>query len=154
MHLELQIIHVESRRQRYGVGRLVRLNEPRRVTVPVHLALAELPGVDTRRLFVDNRLYRLVLQAGLALMVCLVEANLVDAGYQNEVRERQQRRLDAGHRTDFEFLVVITAVTNMDVGRAIDANCDYFNWDDNRIAAVSESLRFPEYERIDPAMRQ
>ena len=42
------------------------------------------------------------------------------------MRERQQRRLEAGDRNDFEFRV-ITVVTNMDVKRAIDSICDYLN---------------------------
>ena len=46
LHLELQVGHVESRNQHYGVGRLVRLNEPRRGTAPFRFALAELPSVD------------------------------------------------------------------------------------------------------------
>ena len=110
MHLELQIGHVESRRQRYGIGRHVHLNEPRRGTAPYYFVPAELPGVDSRRIFVVNRLCRLVPQARLPLLVCLVEANLVNAGYQNEVRERQLRRLNAGDWYDFEFRVVMTAV--------------------------------------------
>lgn len=58
------------------------------------------------------------------LIVCLLKANLMYAGYQNEMRVRQQRRLEAGDRYDFELRVVITAVTNMDVERAIDAICE------------------------------
>ena len=83
---------------------------------------------------------------------CIVNANLVDAGYQNKVRERLQRRLDAGDRSAFEFHVM-TAVTNMDVERAIDAICDYFNWDEDRIAAAAESLRFPEFDHLKPTIR-
>ena len=79
LHFKLQFGQVESRRQRYGGGRLLRLNEHRRGTAPFHFALAELPGVDSRRVLVTNRLCRLVPQAGLALMVCLVDANLVNA---------------------------------------------------------------------------
>ena len=86
--------------------------------------------------------------------MCLVDANLVNAGYQNEVRERQQRRLEAGDRSDFEFHVGITAVTEMDIGRAVYAICDYFNWDDDRVAAAAESLRFPKFEHVDPAIQQ
>ena len=89
LHLELQIGRVELRRHRYGAGRLLHLNEPRRGTAPLHFALAELPGVYSRRVFVLNRLCRLVPQAGLALLVCLVEKNLVNARYQNEVHKRQ-----------------------------------------------------------------
>ena len=114
LHLELQFGGVESRRQRYGAGRLLRLNEPRRGTAPFHFALAELLGVDLRRVLVKNGLCRLVPQAGLALLVCLVDANLVTAGYHNEERERQQHRLEAGDRSDFEFRDVMTAVTEME----------------------------------------
>ena len=113
LHLEFQFGQVESRRQRYDAGRLLRLNESRRGTAPFHFALAELPGVDSRRVLAINRLCRLVPKAGLALLVCLVDATLVNAGYQNEVRERQQRRIEAGDRNDFEFRVVMTAVTEM-----------------------------------------
>ena len=88
------------------------------------------------------------------MLVCLVYANLVNAGYQNEVRERQQRLLEAGDRSDFEFRVVMTAVTEMDVRRAVDAICDYLNWDDDRVAAAAESLRFPEFEHLEPVIRQ
>ena len=76
------------------------------------------------------------------------------AGYQNKVRERQQRRLEAGNRSDFEFRVVMTAVTEMDVRRAVDAICDYLNWDDDRVAAAAASLQFPEFEHIDPLIQQ
>ena len=51
------------------------------------------------------------------MLVSLVDANLVTAGYQNKMRERQQHRLEAGDRSDFEFRVVMTAVTEMDVRR-------------------------------------
>ena len=67
--------------------------------------------------------------------------------------KRQQRRLDAGDRSDFKFCVVMTAVTEMDVRRAIDANCDYLNWDDDRVAAAAEPLRFPEFEHIEPSIK-
>ena len=66
--------------------RLPPLNERRLSTAPFHVALAELPGVDSRRVLVKNRLCRLVPQAGLALLVCLVDTNLVNATYQTEVR--------------------------------------------------------------------
>ena len=81
LHLELQFGQVESRIQRYGSARLLRLNEPRRGTAPFHFALAELPGVDSRRVLVTNRLCRLVPKSGLALLVCLVDVNLVNAGF-------------------------------------------------------------------------
>ena len=152
LHLELQFGQVESRRQRYGAGRLLHLNEPRRGTSPFHLALAELPGVDSRRVLVTNRLCRLVPQAELALLVCLVDANLVNSGYQNEVRERQKHRLEAGDQSDFEFCVVMTAVTEMYVRRAVDAICDYLNLDDDRVAAAAESMHFPEFEHLEPAV--
>ena len=126
--------------------------EPRRGTATFHFALAELPNVDSRRVFVTNRLCRLVPQAGLALLVCLVEPNFVNAGYQNELRERQQRRLEAGDRSDFEFRVVMTAVTEMDVRGAIDAIYEYLNWDDDRVAAAAESLRFSKFEHLDFAI--
>ena len=122
----MQFGQVESRRQQYGAGLLLRLNEPRRGTSPFHLALAKFPGIDSRLVLVTNRLCRLVPQAEFALLVCIVDANLVNAGYQNEVRERQ-RRLKAGDRSDFEFRVLMTAVTEMDVKRAVDAICDYLN---------------------------
>ena len=154
LHLELQIGHVESRRQRYGIGRYVRLNKPRRGTAPFHFAFAALPDVDLRRIFVVNRLCRYVLQTGLALLMCLVEANLVNATYQNEVCERHQRRRKVGDRNDFEFRVVMTVVTNMDVKRTIEAICDYFNWDDNRVVAAAKSLRFPMFEHLEPAVHQ
>ena len=154
LHLKLQFGHVKSRRQRFGAGRLPRLNEPRRGTAPFHFALAELPGVDLRRVLVTNRLCCLVSQAGLTLLVFLVDANLVNAGYQNELRQRQQRRLEAGDRSDFEFCVVIIAVTEMDVKRAIDAICDYLNWEDERVASAAELLRFSEFEHLEPAIRQ
>ena len=88
LHLALQIGHVEMRRQRYGAGELLHLNEPRRGITPFHFALTELPGVDLRRVLVTNRLCRLVPQAGPALLVCIVDGDFVNAGYQNEVRER------------------------------------------------------------------
>ena len=150
LHLELHFGQVESRRQQYGAGRLLRLNEPCRGTSPFQFTLAELPGVDSRRV-VTNRLCRLVQQAGLALLVCLVDANLLNAGYQ-KVRERQKHRLEAGDRSDFDFRVVMTAVTEMDVRRAVDAICDYLNWDDDRVAAAAESMHFPEYEHLEPAV--
>ena len=154
LHLELQIGHLESRKQRYGAKRLLHLNEPRRGTAPFYFALAELPGVDSRRVFVVNRLCRLVQRTVLTLLVCLMEANLVNAGYYNEVRERQQRRLEACDRSDFEFCVVMTAVTNINVWRAIDAICNYLNWDEDRIASAAGSLRFPKFEHIDPSIEQ
>ena len=83
-----------------------------------------------------------------------MDANLVNAGYQNEMRELQQRRLEVGDLSDFEFRVVMTSVREMDVRRAVDAICDYFDWDDDRVAAAAESLRFPEFEHIDPAIQQ
>ena len=103
----------------------MRLNEPRRGTAPFNFALVDLPGVDTCRVYVVNRLCRLVSHAGLALLVRLLEANLVNAGYQSKVRKRQHRRLEEHDRDDFEFRVVMTALTNMEVKRAIDAICDY-----------------------------
>ena len=133
---------------------MLHLNEPRRGTAPFTFALAELRGVDLYRVLVTNRFCRLVPQAELVLLVCLVDANIVNADYQNEVRERQQRRFEAGDRSDFEFRVGITAVTEMDVRRAIDAICDYLNWDDDRVAAAAKSLRFPEFEHLEPAIRQ
>ena len=48
----------------------------------------------------------------------------------------------------------MTAVTEMDVRRAVDAICDYLNWDDDRVAAAAKSLRFPEFEHNDPAIQQ
>ena len=69
------------------------------------------------------------------------------------MRERQQRRLEAGDRNDFEFRV-ITVVTNMDVKRAIDSICDYLNWDDDRVAAVAKSLHIPEFEHFEPTIHQ
>ena len=86
--------------------------------------------------------------------MCLVNANLVNAGYQNKVRKHKQRLLEAGDWSNFEFRIVMTAVTEMDVKRAIDAICDYLNWDDDQVAAVAESLRFPEFEHLEPAIRQ
>ena len=47
----------------------------------------------------------------------------------------------------------MTAVTEMDVRRALDAICDYLNWDDDRVAAAAESLRFPEFEHLEPTIR-
>ena len=85
--------------------------------------------------------------------MCLVDATLLNAGYQNEVRERQQHRLEAGDRSDFEYRVVMTAMTEMDIRRAVDAICDYLNWDDNRVAAAAESLRLPEFEHLEPTIR-
>ena len=80
LHLELQTGHVESRRQRYGAGRLPRLNEPRRATAPFYFSLAKLPGVGSHRVLVTNRQCRQVSQAGLAMLVCLVNAKLVNPG--------------------------------------------------------------------------
>ena len=94
------------------------------------------------------------MQAGLALLICIVDANLVYAGYQTEVRERQQGWLEAGDWRDFEFRVVMTAVTNMDVKRAIDVIYDYLNWDDERVAPAAESLRVPEFEHLKPEVNQ
>ena len=133
---------------------MLRLNEPRRGNAPFHFALAELPGVDSRRGLVTNRLCRLVPQARLALLVCVVDANLVTSTYQNEVRKRQQHRLEAGDRSDFEFRVVMIAVTEMDVRREVDAICDHLYWDDNRVAAAAESLHSPEFEHLEPAIHQ
>ena len=152
LHREIQFGYVESLRQRYGAGRMPRLNEPRRSNAPFYFALAELPGVDSCRVLVTNCFCRLVSQAGLALLVCLMDTNLVNAGYQKEVHERQQRRLEAGDRSDFEFRVVMTAVTVMDVRREVDAICDNLNCDDDQVAAAAESLRFHEFEHIDPAI--
>ena len=59
---------------------------------------------------------------------------------------------EAGDRSDFEFRVVMTAVTEMDVRRAVDAICDYLNWDD-RVDAATESLHFPEFEHLEPTIR-
>ena len=154
LHLELQFGQVESRRQRYGAGRRLRLNEPRHGTAPFHFALAELPGVDSRRVLVTNRLCSLRPQAGFALLVCLVDANLVTARYQNDLRERQQHRLEAGGQSDFKFRVVMTALTEMDVRRAVDAICDYLNWDDDRVASAAESLHFPECEHLEPEIHK
>ena len=63
LHLEVQFGHVESRRQRYNAGRLPRLHEFRHGTASFHFALADLPGVDSRRVLVTNRLCHLVPQA-------------------------------------------------------------------------------------------
>ena len=109
LHREVHIGHVECRRQHNGIGRLLRLNALRHRTAPSHFALADLFGVDSRHIFVVNRFCPLVLQAGLALLMCLVEVNLVKGGYQNKMRERQQHRLEANDRIDFEFRVVMTA---------------------------------------------
>ena len=84
--------------------------------------------------------------------MCLVDSKLVSAGYPNEVRERQQRRLETGDRSDFEFCVMMIAVTEMDVRRAIDAICEYLNWDYDRVAAAAESLRIPEFEHFEHAI--
>ena len=77
----------------------------------------------------------------------------MNAGYQSEVSERQHCRLEARDRSDFEFRVVMTAVAEMDVRGAVDAICDYLNWDDDRVAAAAESLLFPEFEHIEPAIQ-
>ena len=124
---------------------MLRLKEPRCGTAPFYFALALLPGVDSRRFLVTYRLCRFVPQAGLALLACFVDANLVNAGHQNKIRERQQRRLEAGDKSDLDFRVVMTAVTEMAVRRASNAIYDLINWDDNRVAAAAESLRFPEF---------
>ena len=70
------------------------------------------------------------------------------------VRDHQQRPLEAGDRSDFEFCVVMTAVTEINVRRPIDAICDYLNWDDDRVAAAAELLRFPEFEHLELAFNQ
>ena len=70
------------------------------------------------------------------------------------MRERQQCRLEAGHLSDFEFRVVMTAVTEMDVKRTVDAICDYLNWDNDRVTAAAESLSVPEFEHLEDAIRQ
>ena len=44
-------------------------------------------------------------------------------------------------------------VTVIDVRRAVDAICDYLNWDDARVAAAAESLRFPKFEHFEPAIQ-
>ena len=48
----------------------------------------------------------------------------------------------------------MTAVTNMDVKSAIDAICEYLNWDDDTVTRAAVSLRFPEFEHLDPEIRQ
>ena len=131
---------------------MLRLKEPRCGTAPFYFAFALLPGVDSRRLVVTNRLCRFVPQAGLALLVCLVDANLVNAGHQNEIRKRQQRRLKAGDKSDLDFRVVMIAITEVAVRCAVNAIYDLINWDDNRVAAAAESLRFPEFEHLEPTI--
>ena len=142
LHLEQQIGHIESQRQRYGIGRLLRLNKPRRCTPPFHFALDKFPGVDSLLVLVVNFICRLVSQAKLPLLVCFLDTNIVHVDNQNEVRKRQQRRLEEGDRSDFEFRVVMTTLTNMGLKRAINAICDYLNYDDDCVATAAESLRF------------
>ena len=44
-------------------------------------------------------------------------------------------------------------VMEMDVRRAINAICDYLNWDDDRLAAAAESQRFPKFDDLEPTIR-
>ena len=46
----------------------------------------------------------------------------------------------------------MTAVTEIDVRRAIDAICDYLNLDDDKVAAAAKSLRFSELEHLELAL--
>ena len=48
----------------------------------------------------------------------------------------------------------MTVVTYMDVKRAVDAICDYLNWDDDRVAAAVKSLRCFEFEHLKPVSYQ
>ena len=65
---------------------------------------------------------------------------------------KRQKQLEAGDQSDFEFRVVMTALTEMNVRRAVDAICDYLNWNDDRVAAAAESMHFPEFEHLEPAV--
>ena len=76
----------------------------------------------------------------------------MNAGYQNEVRERQKHLHEAGDQSDFKFRVVMTVVTEMDFRRAVDAICDYLNWDDDRVAAAAKSMNLTEFEHLEPAV--
>ena len=47
----------------------------------------------------------------------------------------------------------MTAVTNMDVMRAIHAICEYLNWDDNTVIRAAESMRYPELKNLEIALQ-
>lgn len=83
-----------------------------------------------------------------------VKANLVNAGYQSELRERQQRWRKVDNQDNFDFRNVLTAVTLMQIERAIDAISDYRNLNDDRVATIAESLRSPEIEHLELAPQQ
>ena len=153
LHLELQFGQVESRRQRYGAGRLLRLNEPRRGTVSFHFALAELPGVDSRCVLVTN------------LLPSRSASRTRVARKPRGCESRERRISERGARTSTALtrgrLPERLRVSRRDDRRdgdgrqgAVDAICDYLNWDDDRVAAAAESLRFSEFEHLEPALHQ
>ena len=47
----------------------------------------------------------------------------------------------------------MTAVSRDDVDRAVDAICELLGLDDTRVAAAAVARNFPEFEQIEPAMR-
>ena len=93
LHLERERSNIQWHILRYGAGCTQPLNPPRQGSSPFHFTLAHLQGVNRSRVQVVDRLYRLVLHFGLALMSMLLKYDLIAGSYPNEVRERQIRGL-------------------------------------------------------------
>ena len=112
------------------------------------------PGLYRNRVEVINRLCRLVPHFGIALLSYLPEKNCILATYPDELRERQVRRLAERDMRDWEYRIVITAVNRADVCYAIDTLCKLLNFDDARIATAAAARHWPEFEQIEPAIRE
>ena len=50
-------------------------------------------------------------------------------------------------------MINISTAVEGGIARASEALGDFLNWDDARIAAEAESLRFPEFENIEVTSR-
>ena len=83
----------------------------------------------------------------------LLKYDLIAGSYPNEVRKRQIRRLAEHDVSNWEYHVTMTAVSRDDVDRAVDAICELLGLDDTLVAAAAVARNFPEFEQIEPAMR-
>ena len=76
------------RRQQYEDSLLTQINEPKYSSAPFRFFLNSASGLNRRRMETINRLLRIVLRSGLALLKRLIEAEVIGSEYPAEVRAR------------------------------------------------------------------
>ena len=107
-----------------------------------HFVLQPAAGLETRRLDMVNRLILLVPHDGLALLLTLIKRNAIGREYPAELRARQARRIAAGDRNELVFPLNAAAVDEDGRANVVKAIEEFLHWDDQRIAAKTESIEF------------